>query len=46
MTLARELSMRIEACDTIRREIHLCIDPLQLLTRSKNLHAMKEFGRY
>ena len=22
------------------------IDPLQLLTRSKNLHAMKEFGRY
>ena len=23
-----------------------CIDPLQSLTRSKNLHAMKEFGRY
>ena len=22
------------------------IDPLQLLTRSKHLHAMKEFGRY
>ena len=25
MTVARKLSMRSEACDTIRREIHFCI---------------------